>query len=30
LKAVLEQFPDAKIAAVRPLLTPPKDETGTG
>jgi DNA polymerase III subunit gamma/tau len=30
LKAVLDEFPDAKIAAVRPLLAPDKDETGTG
>jgi DNA polymerase-3 subunit gamma/tau len=30
LKAVLAEFPDAKIAAVRPLLGPGKDETGTG
>jgi len=30
LKAVLDGFPDAKIAEVRPLLGPGKDETGTG
>jgi DNA polymerase-3 subunit gamma/tau len=30
VKAVLEEFPDARIAAVRPLLAPGKDETGTG
>jgi DNA polymerase III subunit gamma/tau len=30
LKAVLDEFPDAKIAEVRPLLGPAKDETGTG
>jgi len=30
LKAVLDEFPDAKIAAVRPLLGPGTDETGTG
>ncbi len=30
LKAVLDEFPDAKIAAVRPLLGPSTDETGTG
>lgn len=30
LKAVLDEFPDAKIAAVRPLLAPGTDETGTG
>ncbi len=30
LKAVLAEFPDAKIAAVRPLAGPSKDETGTG
>ena len=29
LKAVLDEFPDAKIAAVRPLLSPSED-TGTG
>ncbi|HEY7670219.1 MAG TPA: DNA polymerase III subunit gamma/tau [Hyphomicrobium sp.] len=29
LKAVLDEFPDAKIAAVRPLLAPGVDETGT-
>ncbi len=29
LKAVLDEFPDAKIAAVRPLVGPSKDETGT-
>jgi DNA polymerase-3 subunit gamma/tau len=28
--AVLAEFPDAKIAGVRPLLTPPDEETGTG
>jgi DNA polymerase-3 subunit gamma/tau len=30
LKAVLDEFPDAKIAEVRLLLGPAKDETGTG
>jgi DNA polymerase-3 subunit gamma/tau len=30
LKAVLDEFPDAKIAAVRPLVGPGADETGTG
>ena len=30
VRAVLEQFPDAKIAEVRPLIAPAKDETGTG
>jgi len=30
LKAVLDEFPDAKIAEVRPLVGPSKDETGTG
>jgi DNA polymerase-3 subunit gamma/tau len=30
LKAVLDEFPDARIAAVRPLLAPGTDETGTG
>jgi DNA polymerase-3 subunit gamma/tau len=30
VKAVLDQFPDAKIAEVRPLIGPAKDETGTG
>jgi DNA polymerase-3 subunit gamma/tau len=30
VKAVLEEFPDAKIAEVRTLLGPAKDETGTG
>jgi DNA polymerase III subunit gamma/tau len=30
LKAVLAEFPDAKIAAVRHLIAPSKDETGTG
>ena len=29
LKAVLDEFPDAKIAAVRPLVGPSEDETGT-
>jgi DNA polymerase-3 subunit gamma/tau len=29
LKAVLDEFPDAKIAAVRPLLAPGADETNT-
>jgi DNA polymerase III subunit gamma/tau len=29
-KAVLAEFPDAKIAAVRTLIAPDKDETGTG
>jgi DNA polymerase III subunit gamma/tau len=30
VKAVLDQFPDAKIAEVRDLSLPPRDETGTG
>ena len=30
VKAVLDEFPDAKIAEVRPLLGPATDETGTG
>jgi DNA polymerase-3 subunit gamma/tau len=30
VKAILEQFPDAKIADVRPLLGVRRDETGTG
>ena len=30
VKAVLDQFPDAKIAEVRELSLPPRDETGTG
>jgi DNA polymerase III subunit gamma/tau len=30
VKAVLDGFPDAKIAEVRPLIAPVKDETGTG
>ena len=30
VKAVLDEFPDARIAEVRPLLAPSKDETGTG
>ena len=30
VKAVLEQFPDAKIAEIRELIAPPRDETGTG
>ncbi|MCZ7596461.1 MAG: hypothetical protein M5U16_17495 [Hyphomicrobium sp.] len=30
VKAVLNQFPDAKIADIRPLLGPGRDETGTG
>jgi len=30
VKAVLEQFPDAKIADIRPLLGAQRDETGTG
>jgi len=30
VKAVLNEFPDARIAEVRPLLGPAKDETGTG
>ena len=30
VKAVLDGFPDAKIAEVRPLIGPAKDETGTG
>jgi DNA polymerase III subunit gamma/tau len=30
VKAILEQFPDAKIAEVRELIAPPRDETGTG
>jgi DNA polymerase-3 subunit gamma/tau len=29
LKAVLDEFPDAKIAAVRPLAGPPMSETDT-
>ncbi|CAN1722620.1 DNA polymerase III subunit gamma/tau [Hyphomicrobium sp. 1Nfss2.1] len=30
VKAVLDQFPDAKIADIRPLISAPRDETGTG
>ncbi len=30
VKAVLDQFPDAKIAEIRELIAPPRDETGTG
>jgi DNA polymerase-3 subunit gamma/tau len=30
VKAVLDQFPDAKIADIRPLAGPRRDETGTG
>ena len=30
VKAVLEQFPDAKIAEIRELIGVPRDETGTG
>lgn len=30
VKAILEQFPDAKIADIRPLLGVQRDETGTG
>ena len=30
VKAVLDEFPDAKIAEVRPLLGPAMDEAGTG
>ncbi len=30
VKAVLDEFPDARIAEVRPLLGPATDETGTG
>ena len=30
VKAVLDQFPDAKIAEIRDLIAPPRDETGTG
>ena len=30
VKAVLDQFPDAKIAEIRPLIGPGRDETGTG
>jgi DNA polymerase-3 subunit gamma/tau len=30
VKAVLDQFPDAKIAEIRELSLPPRDETGTG
>jgi DNA polymerase III subunit gamma/tau len=30
VKAVLDQFPDAKIAEIRELSAPPRDETGTG
>ena len=30
VKAVLDQFPDAKIADIRELSAPPRDETGTG
>jgi DNA polymerase-3 subunit gamma/tau len=30
VKAVLVEFPDAKIADVRPLVRPSEDETGTG
>lgn len=30
MKAVLDQFPDAKIAEIRLLISPGRDETGTG
>jgi DNA polymerase-3 subunit gamma/tau len=30
VKAVLEQFPDAKISEIRELIGAPRDETGTG
>ncbi|MTD95580.1 DNA polymerase III subunit gamma/tau [Hyphomicrobium sp. xq] len=30
VKAVLDEFPDAKIADIRPLISPSRDETGTG
>jgi DNA polymerase III subunit gamma/tau len=30
VKAILDQFPDAKIADIRPLISAPRDETGTG
>ncbi|MGI9402902.1 MAG: DNA polymerase III subunit gamma/tau [Hyphomicrobium sp.] len=30
VKAVLDEFPDAEIADVRPLVRPSEDETGTG
>jgi len=30
VKAVLDEFPDAKIADIRPLVRPSDDETGTG
>jgi DNA polymerase-3 subunit gamma/tau len=30
VRAILEQFPGAKIADISPLLTAPRDETGTG
>jgi DNA polymerase-3 subunit gamma/tau len=30
VKAVLDEFPDAKISDIRPLLSPSRDETGTG
>ncbi|HEY8247162.1 MAG TPA: DNA polymerase III subunit gamma/tau [Hyphomicrobium sp.] len=30
VRAVLDQFPDAKIAEIRELIAPPRDETGTG
>jgi DNA polymerase-3 subunit gamma/tau len=30
VKAVLDQFPGAKIAEIRPLISPGRDETGTG
>jgi DNA polymerase-3 subunit gamma/tau len=30
VKAILDEFPDAKIAEVRTLLGPAKDDTGTG
>jgi DNA polymerase III subunit gamma/tau len=30
VKAVLDQFPDAKVAEIRELISPPRDETGTG
>ena len=30
VKAILDQFPDAKIADIRPLIGAPRDETGTG
>jgi len=30
VKALLEQFPDAKIADIRPLAVPDRGKTGTG